>query len=228
MTTSGTINSTMIASEVVVAALQEIGVYAANETPTAEDLEVGIRALNWMLKSLQARGYNLWRETTGNISIPANSAYGELQPDIQEISSARTFNNGQERPLMRWERGQYMSLPNKGQAGNPSIFYVERTVSNLRIHVWPVPRVTTAVLLDYVRTIEDVTDGAQTLDIPQEWLEAVYLHLAVRLASTFGVTRTDPATVQLLAQRAEVLTTLLLDQDRPASVRMGSRYTWRY
>lgn len=222
MTTSGTTSASMTAGEVVMAALQEFGVIGAGEIPTPEDTAVGLRSLNWLLKSLQARGADLWRQANGEVIIPANTGAGALAPDIQDVSSVRfSMCGGYERPLFRYERGQYLELPNKCAAGAPTVYYFDRQRDAPALYVWPVPRDETTVLLDYVRRIQDVTDATQTLDVPQHWTEAVYLSLAARLATVFGTTRVDPGTVQLVSQRASGLVATMLDDDRPASYFMG-------
>lgn len=223
MTTSGLIDSTMTVGEVVTAAMQEMGVLAANEAPTAEEMTLGIRTLNWTLKSLQVRGANLWRATNGVVVFPANGAGGTLLPDIQAISTARVLQSANyERPLFRYERDEYMTLPNKAAPGNPTIYYADDQRDNINLYVWPVPTVDTTITLDYVRRIQDVTDDGETIDVPQQWLETVYINLAARLCSTFGVTRVDPATAQSLAARATGMERVMLDNDRPASYFMGT------
>jgi len=60
--------------------------------------------------------------------------------------------------------------------------------------------------------------------VPQEWTELVFVSLAARLIQTFGVNRTDPTTAQIIAQRAAALEQQMLDQDRPASLFLGSSF----
>jgi hypothetical protein len=94
--------------------------------------------------------------------------------------------------------------------------------------LWPVPTAETTILYTYARVIEDVTDLNQTLDIPQQWMETVWMNLASRCAAMFGVTRLDPGAVAMVAQRAAVLEQKLMDQDRPASVFMGNVYSQNF
>jgi hypothetical protein len=129
-----------------------------------------------------------------------------------------------ERPLQRWENGQYRQIPNKEAIGSPTAFMLTKGVDAITMTVWPVPTQETSVAFTYSRVPDDVTDGAQTVDIPQQWLETVYLGLAARLAQPLGVTRTDPATAQIVAARFQDLETKMLDADRPSSTFMGSAY----
>lgn len=226
MTTSGTITSALSASDLVTLAMKELGLVASGETPTGDELNDGLTALNWMLKSWQSRGLVSWRDTDGSVSFPANTASMVLSPYCLDVVDARLVQAvGYERPLQRWERAQYRQLPNKSTLGFPAAYMVAKTNGAITMYLWPVPTATMTVKYGYARVIEDVTDGAQTIDVPQEWQEVAMLGLAVRLASMFGVSRLDPAAVGLIGQRAAALEQLLLDQDRPASIFMGSSYS---
>lgn len=223
MTSSGTTIGTMSAQEVVQASAEELGVVAAGETVTGDELEMGLRALNFMLKSFTARGVNLWREEVISFSVPAGQAATALPVMVEDVLAARYVQSAAfERPLIRYTRGRYMDLPYKASTGAPLGFYVDRQRDGAMLYLWPAPIAATTLKLDVTRAIEDVTTGDQTLDVPAKWMETVYIALAARLATPFGVTRTDPATASRIAQRAQALEQLLLDDDRPESVFMGT------
>jgi hypothetical protein len=223
MTTSGTISAQLIVGEIITAAMMELGVISAGEQPTADEAADGIRALNWMLKSWPSRGLNLWRETQGEVVFPAGTATVAMDPYCLDVVEARFVQSTTfERPLARWESGQYRQLPNKTQAGYPVAFYPNKQTGTLSLTLWPVPVADATIRYTYSRVPEDVTDASETVDAPQEWTELVYVALAARLVQTFGVNRTDPTTAQIIAQRAAALEQAMLDQDRPASVFMGS------
>lgn len=225
MTTSGTITSALLVSDIVTDAMMELGVLSAGERPTGQELIDGIRSLNWMLKSWQSRGIVSWRDQEGSIVFPSETASLVLDPFCIDVTEARLVQSpGYERPLKRWELAQYRQTPNKQTPGYPTAYTISKADNAISMTLWPVPNADLTVNYSYARVIEDVTDGAQTIDVPQQWLEAAYLALAARLAQTFGVTRTDPSTAQIVAQRAASLEQLLLDQDRPASIYMGSAY----
>ncbi|MBI0474224.1 hypothetical protein D9601_02440 [Sphingomonas sp. MA1305] len=221
MTTSGVTTGTMTAQEVVQAALEELGVLSAGERAEGTELEVGIRQLNWMLKSFTARGINQWRKATTIITIPANVRTVTLPPVVEEVTYAAIQAQGSyTRPLARYEAGQYPQIASASR-GFPVGYYVDRQRDACRFSVWPTPAVDTPLIIDVLRVIEDITDPTETLDVPSKWLETVYIALAARMATVMGVTRTDPATATLLAQRAQSFEQLLLDDDRPPSIFMG-------
>lgn len=225
MTTSGTTSSTLVASDVVRMALLEIGAIASGQTPTGEELEDGLLCLNWLMKSWQSRGVTSWRDADGSVTFPLGVGAMVLSPFCLDVLEARLIQSpGYERPLQRWTLGQYRQIPNKAARGSPTSYTISKTAAAITMTVWPVPSAALTVNYSYTRIVQDVTDGAQTLDVPQEWLEAVYLGLASRLITVFGTVRIDPATASLVAQKAAALEQALLDQDRSPSVYMGSAY----
>ena len=236
MATSGLTDGSMTALEIVTAAMEELGVLSSGGIPTAEEGETGKRRLNWMLKSWQGRGTNLFRETTDSVEIPALAPYGKLSPGVQDIGDVRVVSGASnvafERQLQRFDRADFMSLPNKDARGLPTVFYAEKRIDGINLHLWPVSTTPIVLRVDYTRVAEDITDLTQTVDVPQEWTETVYMNLAARLANTFGATRVDPGAVQRVTQYAAVLERQMLDADRPSSIFMGPAtqnptYGWR-
>lgn len=227
MATSGTINSYMTARDICQAAAEDLGVYSGGESLSAADANSMLTRLNWMLKSWQADGVNLWREAEGVAEFLEGEKTATLDPRCIDVLEARYQQSSSfQLPMQRMEIGEYMAIPNKDQAGAyPLIFYLRKLVDSVTMTVWPVPSQDTEVKYSYARVIEDVTDLNQTLDIPQQWMETVWTNLAVRCVTMFGVTRLDPAAVQLVTARAAMLEQKLMDQDRPASVFMGNVYS---
>lgn len=229
MATSGTINGTLNATQLCDYAAQEIGAIGVGEALTAEEYLDMLPRLSWMLKSWQSLGANLWRETEGMVTVLAGDATTVLDPTVIDVIEARLIQTSTfERPLQRWERGEYMAFPNKAQPGFPTGYYIDKQRASVSMSVWPVPYADTDIRYTYARVIEDVTDGTQEIDVPQQWLETVWVNLAARCANMFGATRLDPGTVAEVKSRAAQLEQQLLDMDRPASIFMGSAVGRRY
>src|SRR5687768_7650187 len=124
MTTSGETAWELTARDVVKHAMQELGVLSLGEEPEAAELEGCLVRLNAMLKSWSTKA-NLFREATGEVTIPGGDASGTLSPEIRDISSVRVVVSAtQERQIYPWQRSQYLSLPNKEAVGSPTAYYV--------------------------------------------------------------------------------------------------------
>lgn len=219
MTTSGVTAWSLTARDIVKQALQELGVCAPGEEPEASEMEDAILRLNAMLKTWQTQG-NLFRETTGEVTVTGGQASGTLDAEIRDISSVRLEQSGgTERPLYPFTRTDYLSIPNKAQAGNPSSYYVSRQRGAVTLYVWPVPATDATLHVDYSRVIETVTNASETLDVPEEWQGAVIYGLASELGAMFGSTRVDPQTVARIDAKAARLYAQMLDADRPDSYR---------
>lgn len=213
------ITSTLTAGEVVNQALTLIGVKDSRTGAPAEDVDQGILQLNWMLKSWQADGMNLWRQTIGTVTIPADTPTVTLDPRCIDVVSAQYIQSTtDQRWLQRWEHGQYVVLPNKLARGYPTIFVLNKQRATVEMTVWPVPPEDIEISYTYARVIEDVVNAASVVDVPQAWLETVYYGLADRLLDAFSVPQTQPAVAQRITARAAELYGKLLGMDRPQSV----------
>lgn len=219
MSTSGQITGLLTAGQYVTLALELLGQCAPGDEPSGEELSSGVRYLNFMLKSWQADGCNLFRDEEVTIEWPAGQADCELAPNVIDVIMARYVQSSTyERWLDRWERWDYQQLPNKISTGLPTIYNFVKTVGNPRMRVWPVPSSTITIRANIARVIEDVTAADQEIDLPQEWTECAYYNLAARMANTMGAFKVGPQVVIDVNQKAGDLYAALSTFDRPGSV----------
>lgn len=215
MTTSGITSWPLTAEEIVTQACYELGSHAAGETPSGEEMDDALVRLNAMLKSWQGEG-NLFRDETVSLTFLAGASSQVLSTDIRAVSAAWVVTS-YSRMMTEWNRSEFLAIPNSAATGSPVAWYAATGNSGLTLHVWPVPSVNTTIALDCSRKCDTVTDLSETVDVPEEWQEALIMGLASRCASMFGATRTDPNTVGRIDQRAALLYQKLLDRDRPDS-----------
>lgn len=218
MTTSGVITSTMTAREVITDALTaRTAIFSPGETIDTDSLTTGMSMLNLMLKSWQT-DCNIWRELSDTVS--ATTAQTTLDPRVMDVLEARLTISGYDRPLTRWEWGEYINIPNKAVTGQPCAYVFRKARDAVSLYLWPVPSSAMTISYTAARVIEDVTSPEETLDVPQEWLEAVICNLAVRLWPAFNANNANPPAV--LVAMADKLYSQMRDLDRPASVFMGA------
>ncbi len=212
MTTSGTTAFSLTARDFVTDALRENGIIGVSRTCTDSELTACLRRLNLMLKTWQLKGA-LWKQEVYSASGTANTATISLPVYVRQVNGARYYDSAtNERQMARWERDEYMSLPNKAASGTPTIYYVRNDTAELVLNVWPVPTASFTIKLDIDRAMDTVTDADETLDLPEELSEAVMANLAVRCC---GIFQKEPSAE--LVMRARELETLMLDTYRPAS-----------
>jgi hypothetical protein len=203
MATSGVITGTLTVREVVSTALELMGALSIGETPPAEEAALGLKHLNWMLKSWQADGLtNGWRVQEINWTHTAATATVTLDTNYLDVMDARRRVSSVDTPLQRLSIQEYAEISNKTLAGTPTCYMVRKTVASLAVTLWPVPSSNTTIYADGARVIEDVTALGETLDVPQEWLETVYTCLAARLILPLRKHISDPAGAADIKERA--------------------------
>jgi hypothetical protein len=99
------------------------------------------------------------------------------------------------------------------------MYYSPQTSSGI-LYVYATPDdVNEAVNFSYIRTIQDFDASSDEADLPQEWLDAVILNLAVRVAVTYGrqLRLTNP---ELITEAASALLELQMFDSEEGSVRI--------
>ena len=217
MTTSGVITGTLTVRQIVSKAYTLLGVKDAVTPLSAEDANEGMDSLNWMLKSWQADGNNLWRREDTTMVWPLGVQTGQLDPQIIDILSLRWVLNDVETPMLRYSLEEWDRLPTKNDTGTPIVWKFIKLRSSVEVSLWPIPEVATTIYGDMARIVETVTDLDETIDLPQEWTEAVFYNLAWRLADISG--KTGERTNRVIAN-AQQLYQKLRGHDREPSLRM--------
>lgn len=200
-------------------AMRELGAIGMGDTPDSAEIDEALIRFNLMLRTWSTTA-NLYREALATITIAGGDGAATLPSDVRDVRTLRYIQSAtNQRPLTQWNRDQYLSLPNRTQSGNPTMFYYSQQPEGVgdQLYVWPVPSADSEYELDYSRGAYVVTDPTQTLDLPEEWAETALYGLASRMASMFGATRLDPAAVSRCDSKASALFEAMLDSDRPDS-----------
>lgn len=213
MATSGSIDYNQTRNEIITDALLLLGVVNSNESASANDITFCSGILNKMIKSWQAQGIHLWKETEGTITITADQSSYTLNstnfPSIGRpiyISDCRySYSSGLDRKMRKLGRSEYNALPTKTTATGPSTaWYYSPQLSSGILYVWPVPtssETSDTFSITYLKTIEDFDASSDDPDFPSEWLEALTYNLAVRIAPAFGIvlSKTNPDVLVIAA-----------------------------
>lgn len=217
MATSGETDFVETAGDLIHSAAREIGAISMGAELEDAEMDECLKRLSRMLKSWSTQA-NLFREWSGTLTLTPNVGAVSLPPDLRDISTVRlVLTGGQTRPLAPWNRDQYFSIPNREQPGNPIAYYWSHQADADILYVWPVPTKTITLELTYSGHAQTVTSALETIDLPQEWNEAVVYNLASRIASIFGASQISPAAVQRCDAIGQALYQRLLDVDRPDS-----------
>lgn len=187
MATSGSIDFSLTAREVIDFALKKLRAVDSNRVYDAVIGASAQRELNLMLKGWQ-KYPSLWRLTEGSVAMTNAANSYALSPVPYFVASVRYRSSPGDAPLLLMTRGAYWSTQLKATAGEPENYYVDRQRATVRVYVYPVKAVVTTETLQYTyqRKFEDIDNLNDDLDVRQEWLEVVGYNLAARLAAEFG------------------------------------------
>lgn len=105
--------------------------------------------------------------------------------DVTQIR--RIDSSGFEVVIDKMRREDYFSMPNKTLQSIPTMWYTDPQLLSNTIYVWPnVGDASYRLKFTFMRSIQDSGSGNNTLDFPQEWIEACILKLAVSMAPSYG------------------------------------------
>lgn len=100
----------------------------------------------------------------------------------------KTFLTDNEIPVLSFSRDQYFNQVNKASQGTVVNCYYSPQLTNGRLYVWQTASsVNDFVRFTFERQLQDVTLDTDSLDFPQEWLEAIIYNLAARLSDDYDV-----------------------------------------
>lgn len=120
-------------------------------------------------------------------------------------------------PMARMNRDDYSSLPNRSfTAYRPLQFWLNRTINQPNMQVWPVPNsITPQIELWLNRYVQDVGDLNGELEIPQYMQMAIQWGLTHQMACMMP--QVDPARIQYAEQQYEKHLQMAQDENRDKS-----------
>lgn len=216
MATSGSVDFSLDARQIITEAFQTAKIIASGETPTGDEMDDGERKLNLLLKTWSAKEH-LWIKTEGSQALTASTASYAIT-GARRMLSVRRRTSSIDTPMSELSREEYYDLPTKSGTGMPVNWYYDPQRSTRTLYIWPTATsdiaTSTVLHFTYLRVIEDIDDLANDPDVPQEWLEALVYSLAARLALSYGSDQ-----LQALTSIANGLVKDLAAQDQePVSV----------
>ena len=84
-------------------------------------------------------------------------------------------------------RFDYLDRSDKTRNGEPTLAYVKKARDSVDVHLWPRPSdAHMYYTFNYFKRIEDFDNGTDSPDFPPEWIPAIKLGLAIRMAPSVG------------------------------------------
>lgn len=191
--TSGSINFTLTANEIVEKAFHRLGKASEGEALSTRMVSDGMSSLNLLLKSKLGTSDRLFLRTETSQALTADDADYVLSPmPLRVLSVRRRDTDDRDTPMQELSRQEYFDLPNK--TSSPSIpvsWYFDPQTTTGTLYVWPAPDTNAAsdwsLRITTHRRIEDMDSASDALDMPQEWLDPVIWMLADDLETEYPV-----------------------------------------
>ena len=211
--TSGTASFLVSRDDIIKAALQDMKVLIAGQSPGTNDVTDLSFRLNLILKWLNTLGYLQWLYQT---LTPISFVAGQITYTVAESGSPSLTNYRPVRlahawrrdnstppndiPLIVTSRAGYDLLTPKTAPGIPNTVYYDPQIGLGTFYVWPVPTDATNSLVACIqRPVQDITGSTQNFDVTQEWFLPLHWILADEAMSMYQV---DEKTMKLISMKA--------------------------
>ena len=185
MATSGTTSFNLDIDDIIQEAYERCGM----RTNSGYDLKSARRSLNILFAEWGNRGIHLWKVElkahlltagTATYSAPAN-ANDILEAYISTTTSTTTATN--DVSLTKISRSEYAALPNKGNRGQPSQYYVDRqTTPTITLYQTPDASTYTYLKYYYLKRIEDAGAYTNQADVVFRFIPCMVAGLAYYLS----------------------------------------------
>lgn len=190
MTTGATDTFTQSRDEIVEDALTNVGAIGPGGTPSGKLRTHANRALNRLVKSMDADGSYLWRIVRRTLPLVSGTASYTLGTDVllvDEPAAYKISGGTSQSPILSMSRDDYMRLANRTASGTPSQYLTERTLAGLVITFWPVPA-SSVDTVEYAACLrcKDFVVGSDTPDFNSKFIVALVLGLSAELAPVYG------------------------------------------
>lgn len=192
MTTSGITAYQLTTTEVITRAFNRLGVAQEGEALTPRMYQDGLSELNLLILQMNADPH-LWIQEEGSVTLVAGQAAYVVLPRALRITNCRRRLNGIDVPMTKFSRQEYLDQPNK--LVSPSIpvnYYFDPKVDVGTLYMWPAPSAQTVsqgyqIFYDYYRFMAIQVASNDTLDMPQQWQQALIWNLANNLETQYPV-----------------------------------------
>lgn len=198
-------------------------ILASGETPTADEANDALKALNDILENWSLERLSVWQSAnfTGTLvagqstyTIGSGGNFNTTRPI--RIGSAFTTVNSSDFPVSEWGLGEYNGVSVKATGGIPERFVYLNEYPLGQIILYPVPAVASTISLDIDRVLTFPVTLATTLAFPPGYEKALRYTLATNIAPEYGIE--PPAIVRSIATSSKA------DLKRANKVRVVSSF----
>ena len=184
MATSGTTSFDLDIDDIIEEAYERCGV----RTNSGYNIKSARRSLNILFSEWGNRGVHLWKVVLKEQALTAGTSTYSTPSDCSDVleayvSTALTVTETtNDISLDKIDRSAYAALPNKGQTGQPSQYYVNRQI-NPTISLYLTPDCAQYIYLKYyyISRIQDAGAYSDQANVPYRFLPCMISGLAYYL-----------------------------------------------
>lgn len=191
MTSSGTNTFSLTSSSLILESFDRIGVRPSEIT--REHMSSALRSINLEVSAWSSLPVMLWKVELVTFTLVQGTATYVFDPSVQFITDGyvtlvQAGNDPIDRILVSISRDEYASYPDKSTQDAQTVFWFQRDIIP-QVTLWPVPDGTSETTVSFyvMKRVQDITStGAQDLDIPYRFLDALAAKTAARLAVKYA------------------------------------------
>lgn len=183
------------AADTIKRAMRLIGVLGAGATPSDEDYEDGLTALNGMLGSWNNDGLMCYATQTESLSLADGDSTYTIGPagDLNTtrpvaVEAAWILEDNISYPVTIISDAQYDAIQNKTTESSwPNVANYRATMATGTLYVYPVPNAVRTMKLRTRVVLESFDAVTDAVSLPPGWEDALAFNLAIRIAPEFEV-----------------------------------------
>jgi hypothetical protein len=195
MATSGTTTFNLDIDDVIEESFERCGI----RNTKGYDLKSSRRSLNLLFSEWGNRGIHLWKVELKNQLLTAGTITYSTPTDCSDVleayvsTSESITSSTQDVSLTKIDRSAYAALPNKGQTGQPSQYYVDRQITpTISLYLAPDTITYTYLKYYYIQRIQDAGAYTNQTDLPYRFLPCMVSGLAFYLSQKYAPERVQP------------------------------------
>jgi hypothetical protein len=194
MATSGTTAFDLTIDEIVEEAYERCGL----QTNSGYDLKKARVGLNILFSEWGNRGVHLWKTELQTQALTAGTSTYTTPTSTNDVleayisTSSGITSSTTDVSLTKIDRSTYAALPNKGNQGQPSQYYVDRQTTPT-ITLYQTPDASTYTHLKYytLNRVEDAGAYGNNADVPFRFIPCMISGLAFYLSLKYSPQRTE-------------------------------------
>lgn len=201
----------MTGTEIVTAALEDMGILGIGETAETAHATKGFSKLGQLLASWHTDGIEVPVVTWINFSLVAGTASytigesGTPDKDTTRPDSVRGAfirdSSSTDHALTKMTEDEYRRYSSKGDSGRPTGFWYNDTVPNGTLYVVPTPNTVETIHLFCSSPMAEPASASADVIIPRGYDLGIVSNLVVELAPAFGLEVTNTQAVNVRNHR---------------------------